>query len=414
LTDLGRDPDHIGIDAEACWEENEEGVFLLSMRAKAAILVGGLCVFGAVSVSRTASRIHLTAGFVVLSLALLVSLVLCSRLLRNRLEGVLLALSSAPNHDEEPRGRKVASGRLILLFFGFLGLANLGQLPDAVSSEGLWGGSAKGILGLIQIWIGFTESWKEDARLRVSRRACYLCLVAGLWAIVPPLVHYLAMDLRLFRGVEVINWSALLSLFAGFGMLPFLTGPAGWGLMFVALFRLWRSRREGPMVDLEEFLRGLAQPIGACLLIIGFLFLMTLLSAVSSDSSHVGKILAVAVLGTGALLSFCVAFPLCQGLWPKAFRWRMALLLLFWIACQVFLLILLSLYRYWYDWPLLLRLVEMSQVLAAVALLGLLLSMLYVLLTKPRRIERQHMKRIGIILGLLFLGGWFVAAVAFA
>lgn len=168
------------------------------------------------------------------------------------------------------------------------------------------------------------------------------------------------------------------------------------------------------MVDLAGFLRGLAQPIGACLLVIGFLFVLTLLSAVSSDSGRVEKILAVAVLGTGALLSFCVAFPLCQGLRPESFRWRTALFLLFWIGCQVFLLAMLSWYRYWRDWPLLFRLVEMSQVLAAVALLGLLLSLLYVLLARSGTIERQYMKRIGMILGLLFLGGWFVAGIAFA
>ncbi len=397
-------------DAEEDFWEDEQGMLVLSMRARIATLISGLSILAAASAPKAAPRIHLPPELAVLSLAVLVSLLVYLVPVRNKVKEPLAApLASDPCEE----GARVNPGRLIFLLFGFLGLSNITQIPVASLPEALWQWSAGGILGLVQIWIGFSLFWKKGQEVLISRRTCYLCLSAGLWAIVPPLLDHLG-NWVLRPGGLLLDWSAVPPVVQGLGRLPFLSGVVGWALACSALYLLWRSRHEGPTVDLARFLRSMAEPIGICLLVIGVLTSLVFLGALSSDSIYGENIGAVGFLGVWALLSFLVALPLCRGRGPESFRWRMVAYLFCWIAFLSYLLIVSIWYRFWPLLPALVRLAEISRVLSVVVFLFIFLSILVALVARPRWIKRRTLELVVISLGLLYVTCWLAAIVGWS
>lgn len=418
MTGAGTKPgNHLGEEAD----EFGPAPFM-SMRTKTVCGAGLLMLWGLFCVSRASPPVHPSPVWVLVGMGALVCLLLSSNHMRRSLIGVFSNLGT-PGVG----GMKMIHGglnpfALIFLMFGFLGVSNVVRLPSSLSlSEVTWW-SGLGLLGITQIWIGFTYAARKGQKGMMGRTAAYLCLLAGLWSLVQATtMKGIGTILWFYKsGSPAINWEAIHRLVMGSGRLPFFFGAAGWILLCVILIELWLSRREGPLVDLASFLRRMTRPIGAYLCFVGIcmiallvVFFPSTLSEASVQGEWWNLVLFVSITVMGALLCFSAALELLTKPSADYLRKRLLALLVYCLVLYVSTIVMEMATEQWFlwsDWPMSLRLNDMTQKLYSATLAGFLLALIHILLRRGRTLRYSLLKGVALLVGCAYGASWLFAA----
>lgn len=405
---------------------------LVSMRRKMGLL-GGCLAFSALSVSPTQPA-ESPPPWILLVLVALFTLLLSSTPLRRSLGEAGRAFvgrresgwgeeDSLDGRDER-MDRRVGPVALAFLMFGFMGLANTALAASHISTGYLRGWLGVLPLGLCQLWIGLSESWRRTPRASVDRRAAILCLCSALWSVALYAWNLFGEGGLVWFYKEgflpSIDWERAFQLLVGFGRWPFFSGLAGWLLVVGILIKISVWRRAEPRVDLVEFLGACRRLIGVYLSVVGCVIIAWLFivgPGVLADQARtpLGPVVLVVLvgLGSGALLSSLVGVGLVGGLYDDYMRKRAALLAAYLGCLSVFFMALSMTQQQWFplvDWAFSYRARLLSGVLEAVVAVGLIASLTYSLASRGARMKARTLSFVALTTAIGFALGWIIMA----